>query len=63
MPKILKKIRDNNILELHLKRNNTSLRTSIPIDYIKEKNLKDEDILLIPKNQVKIGRLKMEVVE
>lgn len=63
MPKLQKKEEDNNLLKLRLKKNNTSLRTSIPSDFVKEKNLRDEDILFIPKDQIKIGRLKMEIVE
>lgn len=62
MPKIQRKEEDKDILILKLKRNNTSLRTSIPNDFIKEKNLKDEDRLIIPKNQIKIGKIKMEII-
>ena len=63
MPKIQKKEEDNNLLKLRLKKNNTSLRTSIPNDFVKERNLKDEDIIFIPKDQIRIGRLKMEMIE
>jgi len=53
---------DNNLI-LQLIISGGSLRTTIPADFVRDKKLRDKDILLINKNNIKIGKAKIEVIE
>ena len=55
--------KESNLLILHCISSGGSLRTTIPYDFVKQKKLRDRDVLVIDKSNVKIGKYKLELGE
>ena len=52
---------EDNSLILQLILSGSSLRATIPAPFVKEKKLKERDLLIINKNAIRIGNTKVEV--
>lgn len=50
---------EDNSLILQLILSGSSLRTTIPASFVKEKKLKERDILFINKNDIKIKKIEL----
>lgn len=61
MPKIYREKNDTRLILEMMDNNGKSLRTTIPKEFVKRRNLKEHDLLIIEDKDIKTGKMKIEV--